>query len=97
MNQIMHRLGGDFNQVFGAERDPLPKKDELIAAIKSGSFLKNAVPTSSEKRIEKRIEFILDRVTARVLFVGPPLPSQKPSSTSTDIDYGYGTKHYHGD
>lgn len=97
MNQIMRRIGSDFNQVFGAERKPLPQKADLIASIKDGSFLKNAVPTSSNKRIEDRVEFILDRAIEIALFVGPPRPSQNSSSTSTDIDYGYGTRNYHGD
>lgn len=73
-------------------------KEQLIAAIKDGSFFNGFEVGRTARLKQERIEQVADAVTAKILFVGPPKPIIVSDKTSYDAyGYGRGSGHYHGD
>ena len=64
-------------------------KEQLLAAIKDGSFFNGFEVGRTARLKQERIEQVADAVTAKILFVGPPRPISL-RGTSTNENYGYG-------
>lgn len=73
-------------------------KEQLLAAIKDGSFFSGFEIGRTARLKQERIEQVADAVTAKILFVGPPRPMSLRGTSSTE-NYGYarGSGYYHGD
>ena len=74
-------------------------KEQLLAAMKDGSFFNNFEVGRTARLKQERIDELADAVVAKILFVGPPKPiATRGQPAPYDLHgYGRGSGVYTGD
>ena len=77
----------------------MDSKEQLLAAIKDGSFFNNFEVGRTARLKQERIEQLADAIVAKILFVGPPKPIATRGQPAPYELYGYdrGSGVYTGD